>query len=289
MRKGMVWLVLATLMWGGNYIAGRVLAFQMAPLVLNAFRWVISSVILLIILKVSGRRFPWHEWRALAWMGFLGMFVFSALTYLSLGHVAAARAGLISGAMPALIMIFSVLLLKQRVSWLQWLGALVSILGVAFLVGVAGHVTLTTGEGALLIAALAWSLYTVYGKKFGARFDALTMTTGAAVVGAILSLLAAVMLWPTEFVHLSAIGVVALLYVSTAASVVAYLLWTIGVGQVGAARAAPFMNLLPIWTVVLGVLLLHESLAVRDLVGGAFIILGAWMAGRTKRPVRGDQ
>ncbi|NMP21888.1 DMT family transporter [Sulfobacillus harzensis] len=278
----MAWLVLATLLWGGNYIAGRVLAFQISPLVLNAVRWILSSLILIGILKVTRRRFPWHEWKALLWMGLLGMFVFSALTYLSLGHVGAAEAGLISGTMPVIIMILSVLLLKQRVTWLQWGGALVSVVGVAVLVGggATGHLMVSRGVGELLAAAVAWSLYTVYGKKFSRRIDAITLTTGAAAVGAMMSSLTALALWHTESVHLAAVGIVSLFYVSTAASVIAYLLWTAGVARVGAAAAGPFMNLLPIWTVVLGLLLLHESLSLGDLIGGVFIIIGAFLAGR---------
>jgi drug/metabolite transporter (DMT)-like permease len=70
----------------------------------------------------------------------------------------------------------------------------------------------------------------------------------------------------------------ACVYVSTFASVGAYLAWNAGVKIVGAGRAAPYINLLPVWTVVFGVLLLHEQVSWMSLVGGAVTIIGAVLA-----------
>ncbi len=287
LRPGLLWLIVATLLWGGNYIAGRVLAFQISPMTLNAARWAISSVILAVVMRLSGRRLPWREWKVVAVMGFLGMFAFSFLTYVSLGHVAASQAGLISGTMPVMIMILSVLVLKERVSLVAWVGVGFSIVGVFLVVSRQsfGVMRLSMGDGELLLAAIAWALYTVLGKKFGSRVDALTMTFGAAIVGAGLSTGAAMIYWRNESIHLSSMGFVALLYVSTLASVAAYLLWTQGVKAVGPTRAGPLMNLLPIWTVLLGLMLLHERLSLHDFLGGALIIGGAVLAGRPQRPL----
>lgn len=289
LRKGLLWLVVATLLWGGNYIAGRVLAFQISPMALNAARWTISSAILAGVMRFSGRHLPWREWKVMIVMGFLGMFAFSFLTYVSLGHVAASQAGLISGTMPVIIMILSVLILKERVSLVAWIGVGCSIAGVFLVVSRQsfgfGVMQLSMGDGELLLAAIAWGLYTVLGKKYGSRVDALTMTSGAAIVGAGLSIVMTIIFWRHESIHLSSMGIVALFYVSTLASVVAYLLWTQGVKAVGPARAGPLMNLLPIWTVLLGLLLLHERLSIHDFLGGALIIGGAVLAGRPERPL----
>jgi drug/metabolite transporter (DMT)-like permease len=69
------------------------------------------------------------------------------------------------------------------------------------------------------------------------------------------------------------------LYVGTAASVLAYWLWNRGVMTLGAARSAPFINLLPVFTVLLSVVLLHEKVDVGELIGGALTVAGAVLAG----------
>lgn len=282
LRKGIIWLILATILWSGNYIAGRILASQISPLTLNAIRWIISAILLRGMLRISRRRLLWTQWKEFLVLGFLGMFLFSSLTYLGLRLLPAAQAGMISGTMPVIILLASVVLLGERPSWTAWSGVGLSVLGVVFLVGgqSVGHLALSLGDVELLGAAVAWSLYTVLGKKFGRHLDPLTLTTGSAIFGAVLSTMAAGLAWQPHSVHLTGLGVAALLYVSTAASVVAYIIWTAGVERVGAGQSGPFLNLLPVWTVVLGLLLLHESVNLLELLGGGITILGAWLAGR---------
>jgi len=69
-----------------------------------------------------------------------------------------------------------------------------------------------------------------------------------------------------------------LLYVSTFASVGAYLAWNAGVKIVGASQAAPYLNLLPVWTVLFGIIFLKEQISFLAWIGGAITIMGAVLA-----------
>ncbi|MCM2534936.1 DMT family transporter [Neobacillus pocheonensis] len=53
---------------------------------------------------------------------------------------------------------------------------------------------------------------------------------------------------------------------------------TIAVAIVGAGKAAPFINLLPVWTVIFGVFLLHEQVSLMSLLVGIVTIAGAVLA-----------
>ncbi|MNR66874.1 EamA-like transporter family protein [compost metagenome] len=54
---------------------------------------------------------------------------------------------------------------------------------------------------------------------------------------------------------------------------------------VGAGYAAPYINLLPVWTVVFGLILLNEQISLLSLIGGILTILGAVLAGlKRQRP-----
>ena len=157
MIRGALLLTLATLLWSGNYIAGRMLAPAMPAFLLNGVRWTVSAALLLLLMSASGKRVPYRaRWRELLLLGFIGMFVFSTLTYLGLHTVPAAQAGMISGAIPAGILLLSVLLLHERPSPLAWSGMALSILGVAVLVGAGhtGHFAFSIGDVELIAAAL---------------------------------------------------------------------------------------------------------------------------------------
>lgn len=288
MVRGFSALILATLLWSGNYVAGRVLATALPALWLNGIRWTVSAILLWALLRAAGRPLPLRtRWRAFALQGVLGMFLFSSLTYLGLHGVSAAQAGMISGLIPVVILLLGMWLLRDRPRVFAFLGVVLSLAGVALLFGggVAGHQGLSGGDVELLIAAVCWAAYTVIGKRLGAVVDPLTMTAGAAVYGGLLSDLVAVVSDPRPHIDMTAPAWWSLVYVCTASSVIAYLAWTYGVGRVGASRSAPLMNLLPVWTVIAGLVLLGEHLSAQELIGGVVIIGGAALAGAgTVRP-----
>ena len=287
MIRGFLFLISATLLWSGNYIAGRVLAPAMPALMLNGVRWTLSAIELAVILAISGKRLPViQKWREFTLLGFVGMFIFSGLTYLGLHSIPAAQAGMISGLIPVAILIFGVIIIKDKGSAMAWFGTALSLVGVVILLG-PGHSRskspLSIGDIEMVIAAAAWGLYTVLGKRYGRNLDPLTLTAGAAVYGAIPSDIAGLVTFSPGSLHMTGQTWLALLYVSTAASVIAYFAWTFGVEKVGTTRSAPWMNLLPVWTTLLVITLLGERVNVTQLVGGAVVLLGAVLAGRRKR------
>jgi drug/metabolite transporter (DMT)-like permease len=280
---GLALLVLATILWSGNYLCGRFLAPALPATLLNTVRWAVSSVLLWALLRLRGQGLPLLRlWKPLAALGFLGVFAFSTLTYLGLARLPAVQAGMISAGIPVAILIFTPLLLPDKVRPRCWAGALISVIGVLILL--AGRQTGSkaetswAGEMDMVLAALAWGLYTVLGRRLSHLADSLTLTAGAAVYGTLFSALSCIGTVHLRDIHLSVPAIAAILYVSTLASVGAYLAWNVGVQRVGTGRAAPYINLLPVWTVLLGLLVLREHVSAVSLAGGVVTILGAVLA-----------
>lgn len=282
MQRGALLLVIATLLWGGNYICGRYLAPAMPSTLLNTVRWAISTMLLFIILAASKKTLPvFSKWKEFMFLGFLGIFAFSTLTYMGLSNISASHAGMISAGIPIAILLFTPLVLKERPSTKAWVGAAISIIGVITLIEgkhASSHDSSVTGEIEIVVACLAWGLYTVLGKRYGKEIDPLTMTAGAALYGTVFSAISCIGTVHTGSIHMTKIAWICVIYVSTFASVAAYSAWTAGVKIAGAGRAAPYINLLPVWTVVFGVLLLHEQISWLSLAGGTITIFGAVLA-----------
>ncbi len=271
-------LVIATVLWSGNYIAGRYLAGAMPALFLNGIRWLISSLVFVLIARVRGVKIPLKQEMSLLFiLGLLGMFLFSSLTYLGLRSVPAAQAGMIAGLIPISILIFSVVLVGERPSVQGWLGVLLAVFGVGILVsGQMAQISKpSVGDLELVGAALSWGAYTALGRRYRTRMDTLSMTAGAAIYGTVPSLIAGMISLKGATLHFTPVVWLALIYVSTAASVLAYWVWNQGVLLYGAARSAPYINLLPVFTVILGVLLLHETVSGRQILGGSITLAGA--------------
>ena len=283
MKKGIALLLIATILWGGNYICGRYLGDAIPATLLNTIRWGISTIILLSILKANKKNVPlFRKWKEFSLLGFTGIFAFSTLNYLALGQISASQAGMISGSTPISILIFAPFFLKEKINFKTWVCALISIIGVIVLFQ--GKNDNTTTEGMLLgniemvIASLAWGIYTVLGKKYGAQMDALTMTAGAAFYGTLFSALSCIGTVDVNKIEMTPSAWLAIIYVSTLASVGAYYAWNAGVKIIGAAQASPYINMLPVWTVVFGVVLLHEEISWISGIGGLITIFGAILA-----------
>jgi drug/metabolite transporter (DMT)-like permease len=281
-------LVLATLLWSGNYIAGRYLASVMPAFFLNGLRWLFSALLFSLVARAKKAPIPLRQEAPLLLMlGLLGMFFFSSLTYLGLRSVPAAQAGMISGLIPISILLFSAVLLGERPTGSGWVGVLLAVLGVGILMsGQMSHLAVPSiGDWELIGAALSWGAYTALGRRYRTRMSALSMTAGAAIYGAVPSLIVGLISLRGATLHFTPVAWLALVYVGTAASVLAYWSWNQGVMILGAARSAPFINLLPVFTVILGILLLHESVSGQEMVGGAVTLIGAFLSGLQSLPV----
>ncbi|UOF91136.1 DMT family transporter [Fodinisporobacter ferrooxydans] len=282
MKRGILLLMLATLLWGGNYICGRFLAPALPATLLNTVRWAISTVILFGLLSINKKNIPiFAKWKEFLILGFFGVFGFSTLNYLGLRSISASQAGMISAGIPVAILVFTPFVLKEHIKVKAWIGTAVSILGVILLIQgkhAASSRGSVVGDIEILLSCLAWGLYTVLGKKYGKQMDPLTMTAGASFYGTLLSAISCIGTVQPNMVHMTVNAWLAVIYVSTFASVGAYFAWNAGVKIVGAGRAAPYINLLPVWTVVFGVFLLHEQISGTSLVGGVITIIGAVLA-----------
>ncbi|HJV45087.1 MAG TPA: DMT family transporter [Bacillota bacterium] len=290
MKRGILLLILATLLWGGNYICGRYLGPALPATLLNTIRWAISTIILAGLLALRNKNIPiLTHWKELSILGFLGVFGFSTLNYLGLRNIDASQAGMISAGIPIAILMFSPFVLKETITWRAWAGAGVSILGVILLFQ-GKHTTVSNvsliGDLEIILSCFVWGLYTVLGKRYGKQIDPLTMTAGAAFYGTLFSAISCIGTVKPELIHMTTLAWLCIVYVSTLASVVAYLSWNAGVKIVGAGKAAPYINLLPVWTVVFGVILLHEQISAISLAGGTITILGAILATIQPRFVR---
>ncbi len=130
---------------------------------------------------------------------------------------------------------------------------------------------------------LAWATYTLLGKRILQGLSPIAATTYAALIGTALLAVAAAasgQLAPPPATW--RVGL-ALGFVGVFGSALAFVWFYEGVRALGPARAAVFINLVPVAAIALGVLLLGEPLELSMLVGGALVIGGIWLINRPQR------
>jgi drug/metabolite transporter (DMT)-like permease len=278
-----VLLTLAPLFWAGNFVIGRALRDNFAPIELNFGRWVLA---LLILLPLSYRqlREAWPilraEWKLIVVLGVLGVAAFNTLAYQALNDTQALNASLFTSTVPVIVAVASWLLFRDTITAFQTLGISVSLVGVVVMItrgDMAALLNLRFNPGDLwmLLAAMVWGVYSALLKRRPADLAPLPLLTATVIVG--LVAMVPLMLWQVGqgiVTTPSTENVFGLLYVSIFASVLAYLSWNSGITALGPNRGATFIHLMPIFGALLAILLLGEQLAAYHLIGAGLVFGG---------------
>jgi len=176
----------------------------------------------------------------------------------------------------------------SRPGTVQWIGCLVSLAGAAVLITRADPSRLQTGgvnpgDLWMLAAVLVWTVYSLLLRRRPA--DLPQDVTLAASIAAALALLTPVFLVTgASLPRAPGPGAVAaVLYIAVFASLVAFLLWSYGVNEIGAARAGQFVYLMPVFGPILAVAILGETLGPAQIAGGICVLAGITLVNLSPR------
>lgn len=290
--KPFLLLVFTALAWGGNTIASRLAVGQASPMVVVSVRW----LIVLVVLGLVARGPIAADWRQLAprWpylfvLGALGFTGFNALFYVAGHYTSAINLGLIQGVVPAVVLLGSFLAYGDPVRPVQVIGLMVAGIGVVVAtsrgdLGVLLTLGFNIGDVLVLFASFFYAGYTIALRR-RPPVQPLAFFTTIAIAAFVSSapLLAwevavGQVLWPTPA------GWAIILFVALIPSLVAQLTFMRGVELIGPGRAGLFVNLIPIFSALLGVALLGEDFALYHAVALSLVLGGIWLAERA-RPV----
>jgi drug/metabolite transporter (DMT)-like permease len=289
-------LILTTLFWSGNFVLSRGMHAAIPPMALSFWRWSVALLILLVLahrhLRAQQRLIWEHRWFILL-QGLLGVTGFNTLLYLAMQQTTAINAVLVNSCIPVLIVVFSWLLYRETMRLRQCCGVLVSLAGVVLImakgeVATLLHVSFNRGDLLVLAAAVVWALYSSNLKRYPQGLHPLAYLTAINIVG----LLGILPLYLLELSSgktfaLNLASVVTILYVAIFASVLAFIFWNRAIRTIGANKAGPFVHLMPVFSTILAVLFLDETLAWHHAQGVALIFGGILMT--TFRVGKGGQ
>ncbi|WP_298338464.1 DMT family transporter [Ferrimicrobium sp.] len=286
--QGFLALALSSAIWGGMYVASDALMRTMPPLVVLEFREGISAIILLFI-AARGRQLhiARRDYLPMFGVGVIGFSVSIGFQFYGTHAAGAALGSLVTASSPILIALLGAFILKEHVPLRRWLAIAVAFVGVIVIVGTpAPGKDTTLGVSLLLVAAVCWSLYTIGSTSLLNRYSALTVVTLACTVGAITSLPFA------SFAYLHARHPLPMnlaqwgevLYISVIGMALAFFLWVWGFKHVSASRGGVLLLFQPLVGIILGVVLLGETIAIGTLAGAILVCVGVTLAVLERKP-----
>jgi drug/metabolite transporter (DMT)-like permease len=274
----------SVLAWGLNFALMKVLVAELPPHAMNSLRTLIAGVIFLLLWRF-GERLTWRDWVIVGGIGMLGNLAYQSLFLEAVPRLSASLNTIVSTTGPVWVALISAWWLRERLSWLGYMGFALSFVGVVALSWGGGERLELLGVLFSLGAALVWAVYTVASRRFALRYRLLTWTGLGFIVGMfpywLWHLPDAAQLESNQLSPLVLLGITAS---AVFALVLAFLSWVRAIQLLGPVRVAPFQYLIPLVGVSAGVLLLGETLAWLDLLAGAVILLGVFITQRAKRP-----
>ncbi|WP_298183160.1 DMT family transporter [uncultured Pseudomonas sp.] len=296
-RYAITGLLLATLCWSGNALVARAFAGEIPPLALSFWRW---SLALALLLPFVARPLWQHRaelraagWRLLVLAG-VGIAGYNSLLYVSAQTTAAINITLVSTCLPLMTFIGAGLLLGEWPRRRAWWGMAVAACGLLVLISKGSWASLSglafnTGDLIMLLAVADWALYSLLLRRWAAHLQPIPPL---ALLG-VLILLGVPLILPfylyelAQGAHFSLTlgNLTAISYTAIFASLLAYLAWNHAIRVLGAAKAALSNYLMPVFTAVLGWLLLGEGLQGYHWFGAALIFSGLLLG--TQRSLKG--
>jgi drug/metabolite transporter (DMT)-like permease len=172
-----------------------------------------------------------------------------------------------------------VVFLKERFTLPMLGGALLSLIGVTWVIGIGSKDLLQSpqillGDLICLGTSALWGGYSILARLATRNRSSLQATAHAVWVMLPLFFAAAWLEWHSAPPQLTGLVILALVYIGIFPSVIAFAAWTEGVRRAGPNQAMAFYNMLPVYGALLGVLLLGESLGWSTLVGGGLVLAG---------------
>lgn len=288
MSLGWVYIILIfeQVIASGTFLAAKWALIEFPPLTLAFLRFLIASGGLYLIHRLwPGRRaIDRQDWKMLVSLGFLAVVANQAFFLYGLKFTTPTHAALLYGATPVLVFLFAIPLVGEKPTLLKKIGVPVTFLGVATVIihaGMEWSFKALFGDILILLAVVAWALYTVLGKRLVGKYGAIHLTAMSIIIGTVLfAPIGLVTFTRFDPETISIRGWSSLGYIAIGTSVIAYSIWFWALGRLEATKVSVFNNLQPIFTAIMSYYLLGETIGPRLIVGGILVIVGVILTER---------
>lgn len=274
-------MLLAVTLWSGTYAAGKIAVGDFSTFTLIFLRYFTAALLIFpIIIKYEK---DWKLKRSdiplMLAIGFIGIFAQHVLFFSALKYTTATNCSLIMGIVPLLTAILSAFILYEKLKLKYIVSAIVSIFGIILILTngdftIITNIKLNFGDFLSLLMALCWSLYTIYSKKGLNKVSPLKMTTYMFLFGSLQAVPFMLILEKPIYAmqHASTKGWLAIIFMATLPSVLGYLLNQVSIQSIGASRTNLYMNLMPVMSVSIAMIVLKESITTTTFIASILIV-----------------
>lgn len=285
-------LVAATLLWGGSFIAMKIAMRGFSPLLVVFCRMALASAVFgLLWRRLGGFRAARGDWPGLLFMAFCEPCLYFVFEAKALTLTQASQAAMVTALLPLLTAVAAAWFLKEKLEGKAVAGLVLAVLGVVVM-SASGEATKDAphpvfGNFLEFVAMCCAVGYIVTAKRLAARHRPLYLTAVQSFTGTVF--FAPVLLFTPLPEHIEAGPALAVVFLGLGVTFVAYGLYNYGVSRAPAAKAAAFINLIPVFACLLSRVMLDEDLTATQWIGGGMALCGVALSARPGRKAQSSR
>jgi len=278
-------LLTAMIIWSTSFVALKLTFRIYDPMFVIWGRQILAAVLFLFVIKRLWKKCEYRreDVKLLLLMAIFEPCLYFIFEAMALTYTTASQAGILTSTLPMLVAITAFFVLKERTTILTWIGFFLAVAG-AVILSIFSSVTLSSPDPLLgnfleFCAMICAGGYTVSLKRLSERYDPFFLTAVQCFVGTVF-FLPFVLVRGGFPARLDLVPVLGIAYLGIAVTLGAYGLYSVGVRKVSAATAAAFVNLIPVFSIFFGWVILGERLNMIQFMACGLIFTGVYLSQR---------
>jgi O-acetylserine/cysteine efflux transporter len=269
--KQILLALIVPITWGLGFTLAKVGMEQFPPLLIMSIRFGIAGLVL-----VWFTRPPWGHMREIFLVALIGSTIQYGLTYNGLKGIDASTAAILVQLEGPILALMGAILLKEKLGLMRILGMVLAFIGVFIIAGeprLEGHMNSVI----LLIAgSTVWAVAQIMISKLK-DLSGITILAWVAIMATPQMLLGSFIIEDGQWQAISTASLIdwsIIIYLALIMTVVGYSVWYHLLSSVDVSKVSPFLMLLPITSIIAGMILLDEKLTLPMIIGGLLIMAG---------------
>ncbi|MGF1701716.1 DMT family transporter [Photobacterium makurazakiensis] len=291
---GFVFPISAVAIWAANAVVSKMATTAIEPGAIAFYRWFFALLILtpfcVSTIWQQRKKIQQHLTK-LTILASLGMVLNQSLAYYAAYTTSATNIAIFLSLMPLFGLFLAVPILGNKLRPQALIGAIVSFSGLVYMLS-EGHPAqllnqgLKQGDLLMFASSLSYALYSVLLNRWKLPLTPWCAVYCQVFIGAVLQL---PLLLSSDKIAISSSALPMIGFAACAASIVAPWCWLKGVERIGAARSTLFMNLVPVFTASISIVVLGVHPSQYHLIGGGLVLVGLTLAQQAPSTTKAPQ
>lgn len=290
-NKNYIFMTLSAFFWSGAFIAGKYNSNSISPFMLTFLRFLFASLIMVVIVINTEKKENWllkgKDLIPPAAGGLIGIVGYHLLFFYALKYSTATTVSLLAAVNPLISSILAVIFVKESLTKKQIGIFILALFGVVMIlmdgdINVLLTMSFNKGDLLMLLAVICWCIYMIIVKKYQGTCSTVVFSTYNFIF-CVIYLLPYILINEISYIqNISFTGWASILYMAVFSTVIGYVIQNKSIREIGVSKTSLFINLVPVFSMILAVLMLNEKISTVKIISAILIICAVYANSKIK-------